>query len=98
MDENCGQDRLRSDAAKWLRLIVPGEQRRFYKFKARGQNKISFSNLLPDLLVKIAIEICENCEILQGNGSETTSTGIGPAGSSESASKFVAGSLKPRFT
>jgi len=34
MDENCGQDRLLSDAAKWLRLIVPGEQRGFYKFKA----------------------------------------------------------------
>src|SRR6476661_6023463 len=76
----------------------PGEQRRFYKFKARGQNKISFSNLLPGSLVKIAIGICESCEILQGNGSETTSTGIGPAGSSERASKFVAGSLKPRFT
>jgi hypothetical protein len=44
MNENCRQDRLRSDAAKWLRLIVPGEQRGFYKFAARGQNKISFSN------------------------------------------------------
>jgi hypothetical protein len=22
MTENCGQDKLRSDAAKWLRLIV----------------------------------------------------------------------------
>ena len=42
MNENCGRDALGSDAAKWLRLIVPGEQRRFYKFKARGQNKISF--------------------------------------------------------
>ena len=53
---------------------LPGEQRRFYKFKARGQNKIFFSSLLPGSLVKIAIGTYENCEILQGNGSETTST------------------------
>jgi hypothetical protein len=49
MDENCRRDRLLSDAAKWLRLIVPGEQRGFYKFKARGQNKISFSNFTAAL-------------------------------------------------
>ena len=57
MNENCGQGTLRSDAAKWLRLIVPGEQRGFYKFKARGQNKISFSISLLRSLVKIAIGI-----------------------------------------
>jgi hypothetical protein len=98
MDENCRRDRLLSDAAKWLRLIVPGEQRGFYKFKARGQNKFLFQILLPRSVVKIATRICENCEIPQGNGNETTSTGIAPPGSSESASNFVAALLNPRFT
>jgi len=43
---------LRSDAAKWLRLIVPGEQRGFYKFTVGGQNKISvFPISLPATLV-----------------------------------------------
>src|SRR5215475_6438513 len=37
-----------------------------------------------------------SCEILQRNGSETTSTGI--AASDESAFKLVPGLLKPRFT
>jgi hypothetical protein len=50
---------------RWLRLIVPGEQRGFYKCTAGGQNKISFSNLTAALLVETAIEICENCEIFQ---------------------------------
>src|SRR5215831_828421 len=47
---------------------------------------------------KIARGIVENCEIFQRNGSETTWTGIVPAESIESASKFVAGLLNPRFT
>ena len=49
MNENCGRDVLRSDAAKWLRLIVPGEQRGFYKCIARGQNKNFFSNFTATL-------------------------------------------------
>src|SRR5258708_11601270 len=76
----------------------PGEQRRFYKFTARGQNKISFSNFTARSLVEIAIRFLKAAKFLQGNGSETTSTGIAPTGSSESASRFVAGLLKPRFT
>src|SRR4029077_1762449 len=76
----------------------PREQRRFYKFTARGQNKISFFNFTTRSLVEIAIRILKAAKFLQGNGSETTSTGIAPTGSSERASKFVAGSLKPRFT
>ena len=70
MDKNCGQDRLLSDAAKWLRLIVPGEQRGFYKFKGRGQNKFLFPLSLPRSLVEIAIGICKNAkfsEERQGN-------------------------------
>src|SRR5262245_18027559 len=39
-----------------------------------------------------------SCEILQRNGSETTSTEIAPAASDESAFKFAPGLLKPRFT
>ena len=47
---------------------------------------------------KIARGIVENCEIFQRNGSKTTWTGIVPAESIESASKFMPGLLNPRFT
>ena len=64
----------------------------------RAKQKFLFQISLPRSLVEIAMENSESCEIPQGNGSETTSTGIAPTGSSESASRFVAGLLKPRFT
>src|SRR5262245_2914127 len=77
---------------------LPGEQRGFYKCTAGGQNKISFSNFTAGLrLVEIARKI-RKLRVRQRKGSETTSTGIAPTGSSESASRFVAGLLKPRFT
>ena len=64
----------------------------------RAKQKFLFQFHCPCSLVDIARRIRESCEIPQRNGSETTSTGIGPTGSSESASRFVAGLLKPRFT
>ena len=68
MNENCGQDMLRSDAAKWLRLIVPGEQRGFYEFTARGQNKISFSNFTPGSVVEVARGILKTVENFSEKG------------------------------
>ena len=65
MNENCDQDTLRSDATKWLRLIVPGEQLGFYKCKAEGQSKNSSSNSrAAHSLVEIAAGILKICEIL----------------------------------
>jgi hypothetical protein len=65
MNKNCDQDTLRSDATKWLRLIVLGEQRGFYKCKAEGQNKNSFSDSrAAHPLVEIAAGILKICEIL----------------------------------
>ena len=61
-----------------------------------GKTKFLFLNFIAVSLVEIARN--SEAEILQRNGSETTSTGIAPAGSRESASNFVAGLLKPRFT
>src|SRR4029077_3158596 len=82
---------------KGLRLIASARQRGFYEFTAGGQNNFLFSISLPSRSLKSREEFL-SCEILQRNGSETTSTGIAPTGPSESASRFVAGLLKPRFT
>jgi hypothetical protein len=55
MDKNCGQDRLRSDAAKWLRLIVSLESNEdSINAKPEGKTKISFQISLPRSLVDIA--------------------------------------------
>jgi hypothetical protein len=50
MDETCGQDALRSDAAKWLRLIVSLESNEdSINAKPEGKTKISFSNFTAAL-------------------------------------------------
>src|SRR5437660_7800367 len=54
-----------------------GEQRGFYECTGRGQNKISFSTFGAGCSSFIARRIPRaSDEILQRNGSETTSTGI----------------------
>src|SRR5262245_36451559 len=48
---------------KGLRLIVPGEQRGFYKSTAPGQNKNSFSNFTTLSMDEIARKNSDRCKI-----------------------------------
>jgi hypothetical protein len=99
MNENCGQDMLRSDAGKGLRLIVCLESTED-SINSQPEGKTKF--LFPIVHCLLALwdlkKNSESREIPQTNGSETTSTGIGPGASGESASNFVPGLLNPRLT
>jgi hypothetical protein len=65
MNENCGRDVLRSDAAKWLRLIVSLESNEdSINAKPEGKTKISFQILLPRSLVDIAWRILKAAKFL----------------------------------
>ena len=86
---------LRSDAAKWLRFNRCLESNDdSINAQPEGKTKFLFPISLPARLLNR--ECIRNCEILQRNGSETTSTGIPASG--ESAFRFTAVLLKPRFT
>jgi hypothetical protein len=64
MNKNCGQDVLRSDAAKWLRLIVACESNEdSINAQPEGKTKFLFPILLPARLIK-SRENSESCEIL----------------------------------
>jgi hypothetical protein len=67
--------------------------------RPEGKTKILFLILAPTRSLTLAgVIFPENGRDFHRNGSETTSTGIESGGSSESASSFAPGLLKPRFT
>jgi hypothetical protein len=65
VNKNCGRDVLRSDAAKWLRLIVSLESNEdSINAKPEGKTKISFQISLPRPLVDIAWRIPKAAKFL----------------------------------
>jgi hypothetical protein len=66
MNENCGRDVLRSDAAKWLRLIVSLESNEdSINAQPEGKTKFLFQILLPRSVVKIATKFVKTAKFLR---------------------------------